>query len=354
VGEAPGDEPVLNVFTDYHHGDLYFSLQLLFERRLGFALYRPIGLEWFQQGYWKIAEPYGNAADTINQYLAINKLGWNPYKNLNGQHYIEDGVYNVYDPGHGCYQKAITVEKFASMKFDIILPTYEPHEVPFLKLRDTYQPGAKMMAQIGNWHQKSRLPYVIHSAPYAAQPGQRVVYYHQEIDPALFSYSAPDPATRRVYSFVNCLPHAPTYHAYKAALLDVEMKAYGAGSPDGPVSGSAGVASKMREANVGWHLKPFDGFGHTAMGWFAIGRPVVTTMSDVVGSGGDALSLFEPGVTCLNVEAGDLASNCAAIRRMLQPEENLMWSQRVQRRFSDIINYDREAEQIRELIEGVL
>jgi hypothetical protein len=138
------------------------------------------------------------------------------------------------------------------------------------------------------------------------------------------------------------------------ALPDVEMKAYGAGSPDGPVSGSVGVAAKMREANVGWHCKPFDGFGHTAMGWFAIGRPVVTTMKDVVMSGGDALSCFEPGVTCLDVGSGDITSNCAVIRRMLQPDENLRWSERVRRRFHDVINYDREAEQIRALVEGTL
>lgn len=342
----------LKVFTDYHHGDLYFSLHLLFERRLGMELYRPIGLDWFHQGYWRIAEPYGNAQGTINQYLDINQNGWEPYKNLNGQHFVEDGVYHVFDPGHGYYQHAVTLDKFASMQFDIIMPTYEPHEPPFQRLRDKYHPKAKMVAQMGNWGQKSSLPSVIYSAPYNPKPGQRAVYYHQEIDPALFSYSAPNPATRNIYSFVNCLPYAEIYRAYKGALPDVRMMAYGAGSPDGPVSGAAGVAEKMREANIGWHLKPFDGFGHTAMGWFSIGRPVVLAMKDVIQSGGDALALFEPGVTCLDIGSGDMASHCASIRRMLHPEENLLWSQRVCGRFRDVVNYDREAEQIRALLEG--
>jgi len=343
----------LKVFTDYHHGDLYFSLHLLFERRLGFELYRPIGLDWFHRGFWRIAEPYGNAKDTINQYLDINHNGWEPYKNLNGQHYIEDGAYHVNDPGHDYYHKALTLDRFASMKFDLILPTYEPHESAYTRLRDTYQPGAKLMAQVGNWNQRSSLPAVIHSAPYAPRAGQRTVYYHQEIDPALFAHTPPNPATRNIYSFVNCLPHPDLYNLYKGALPDVTMRAYGAGSPEGPVSGSAGVAEKMREANIGWHCKPFDGFGHTAMGWFAIGRPVVTTMRDVVMSGGDALSCFEPGVTCLDVGSGDLASNCAAIRRMLEPEENRLWSERVVRRFRDVVNYDREAEQVKALVEGL-
>ena len=104
------------IFTDLHHGDLFYSLHRLFVERLGWELYRPIGLDWFNAGYWKIAEPYGNAQDTINQYLEINHAGYHQYKNLNGEHYVEDDIYHVYDPGHDYYQKAITLEKFKSMK----------------------------------------------------------------------------------------------------------------------------------------------------------------------------------------------------------------------------------------------
>lgn len=345
---------MINVFTDYHHGDLYYAMHLLFEQRLGFSLYRPIGLEWFQNGYWRIAEPYGNAQGTINQYLAINQLGWHPYKNLNGEHYIEDGVYYVHDPGHGYYQKAITLDKFASMHFGVIMPTYEPHEGPYVNLRDRYQQKAKLVAQLGNTGQRSSLSHVIHSVPYTPRPGQAAVLCHQEIDPDLYKYVPPNHASKKIFSMVNCLPYAGVYDQYKGALSEVEMRAYGAGSPDGPLSGSATVSVKMQEANIGWHLKPQDGIGHTAMGWFASGRPVITNMSQVLGWGGAALSLFEPGVTCLNIEGGTVESNCAAIRRMLEPDENLRWAERCLKRFGEVVNYDREAERVRAMLEGVV
>lgn len=39
------------VLTDLHHFDLYYSFHKLFEERLGFKLYRPIGTQWSNCGY---------------------------------------------------------------------------------------------------------------------------------------------------------------------------------------------------------------------------------------------------------------------------------------------------------------
>ncbi len=334
----------MKVFADLHHGDLYYSLYLLFEQRLGWELYRPIGLDWFNEGYWKIAEPYGNAMDTVGQYLDINKNGYHPYKNLNGEHYVEDEIYYTYDPGHSYYHRAITLEKFKDMDFDIILPTYEQHEGPYLDLRDLYQPRAKMVAQMGNTGQKSVMPNVLHSVPYTPIEGQRAFYYHQEIDPTLYSYIPPDPETKKLFSFVNMLPYPEKYKAYKKALIGIEMRAYGADCPDGALFGSNGVSEKMRKANAGWHLKPQGGIGHSSMGWLASGRPVITNMSQHRVWGGDAISLFEPGVTCLDIESMTFEEGCREIRKMMEPENNLVWAERTLRRFNDIINYEREAE----------
>lgn len=344
----------LKIFTDYHHGDLYYSLSLLFEKRLGFELYRPIGWEWFNQGFWKIAEPYGNAVDTIGQYLDINKDGYHPYRNLNGEHYVQDEIYHVYNPGHNFYHRAITLEKFKNMNFDVIMSTYEGHEDPFLRLKSLYQPNAVMLAQMGNVGQKSRLPNVIHSVPYLPLPGQRAVYYHQEIDFNLYKYTPPNKGTKNIYSFVNLYPYPEIYALYKGLLSEIQMKYYGAGCPDGALSGCETVAKKMQEANIGWHLKPQDGFGHTALGWFASGRPVITTMKDVVRFGGEATSLFEPGVTCLDIEARTVHENCRVIRRMLDPGENNLWCENAYKRFREVVNYDLKALEIKKLLEGVL
>ncbi|MCJ7634401.1 hypothetical protein MUP77_18670, partial [Candidatus Bathyarchaeota archaeon] len=65
-----------NVFVELHHGDLFFSLHLLFEERLEMNLFRPIGMAWFEKGFFKIAEPYGNAPDTIDQFLGVPNAAW--------------------------------------------------------------------------------------------------------------------------------------------------------------------------------------------------------------------------------------------------------------------------------------
>ncbi len=69
----------ISVFTDLHHESLYQSLQLLFEKRLGWRLFRPAGLDWFQKGYWRIAELYNNAPDTISQFLELRGVKEFPY-----------------------------------------------------------------------------------------------------------------------------------------------------------------------------------------------------------------------------------------------------------------------------------
>lgn len=343
----------MNVFTDLHHADLYYSLHLLFEHRLGWELYRPIGLDWFHQGFWKIAEPYGNAMDTVGQYLDINEDGWDQFTNLNGTHYKQEDTYHAYDPTHDYYQKAITLEKFKAMQFDLIVSTVPAHDRSFAQLQAQFQTQAKHVAQMGNIGQRTGVQHVMHTTPYTPKPGQNCVTYHQEIDMQLYSYQPPNPDTKKIFSMVNCLPSASFYHQYDAAIPEVEFRAYGASCPHGALPGTKGVAIGMREANIGWHIKPGDGFGHTAMGWFASGRPVVTRMQDVVSYGADAPWLFEPGVTCIDIGKNSLAANVAQIRDALVPEKNLQLAENAKKRFHEVVNYDKEEQDIRQFFERV-
>ncbi len=344
----------INVFCDLHHSDLYFSLHRIFEVRLGFKLYRPIGMDWFDQGYWKIAEPYNNARDTVGQYLNIAPGEWDQHKNLNGNHYVEDGVYHVHEPVHRYHQRAITLEKFKSMKFDIILSTYAPHDAPYEKLAKLYQPQAKVIAQLGNTGQKTHLRNVITSVPYNPKPGQNVTILHQELDPDIYFWTPPNANTKNIYSMVNCYPYPELYKKYKVALTEVDMKHYGGGSPDGGLFGCRGVAEKMRESNIGWQLKPLGGLGHTAMGWMFSGRPIITNMSQNRSWGGNALRIFEPGVTCHDIEAHSFEENLKMIRKMLEPEENAKWCERARARFTSVIDYDAEEQQFRKFIERLI
>lgn len=344
----------MKVLTDFHHADLYYSLHLLFEKRLGWELYRPIGLDWFHEGFWKIAEPYGNAIDTVNQFLQIANTGWDQYKNLNGQHYIEDDVYYSFDHGHDYYHRAITLEKFKNMKFDIVISTIPSHDRSFKTLIEKYQPHAKHISQMGNVNQTTAVPNVLYTVPFKPSPNQNTCFYHQEIDPKLYILSEINTSTRNIYSMVNCLPYAEIYHKYKNAMPSVNFKAFGGGCPDGSLPGAKGVSVKMREANIGWHCKPLDGFGHNAMGWFASGRPVITKMSDVVRYGHDGPRLFEPGHTCLDLEADSFENNLKKIDNLLQPENNIRMGENARARFFEIVNYDEEEKNIRKFLEKLI
>src|SRR3990167_1968898 len=102
-----------NVFTDFHHAGLLNSLIMLFEGRLGGAVYRPIGTEWHEKGYWKI---YDHPA-TVQQYLGIGGAAPDGSPKLNqvvgGP--ISQGVPLLYfckDIDSGKTNKAITFEGF--------------------------------------------------------------------------------------------------------------------------------------------------------------------------------------------------------------------------------------------------
>ena len=119
---------MINVLSDLHNGSLYNSLHLLFENRLGWNLYRPIGEDWFTNGYWKIAETYGNWPETITQFLGINNQPYDPYKNLNGRLVERDGIYHIFSPEGNFEHKAITFDTFKNMKFDYIVASHTLHQ----------------------------------------------------------------------------------------------------------------------------------------------------------------------------------------------------------------------------------
>src|SRR4030065_150084 len=146
---------MIRCLADLHHDDLYRSLQYLFEGRLGWRLYRPIGMEWFTQGYWNLAQPYGNHPSTVAQYLSTDYVpdSDDPTPSLNSttNERDEDGVRlirNAYkqDLPH----RAITLEQFKSLDFSIVIASV-PYQVPaFRKLIADFKPQAKLILQMGN------------------------------------------------------------------------------------------------------------------------------------------------------------------------------------------------------------
>jgi hypothetical protein len=346
----------MKVFVDLHHSDLYYSLHLLLEKRLGFELYRPVGMDWFNEGYWKIATPYNNNLSIVKQFLNIDIEHPERYHPKCGYYNVacKNDIYYVYEPIHDYYQKAITLETFKNTKFDLIISTVQDHDSVFELLRNKYQPSAKIISQLGNVGQKTNLDNVFHSVTYNAYPYQNSVLIHQEIDTNLYKFTPINPDTKNIYSVVNLAAYIDVYSTYKNQLTECNFKYYGINSPDGILDGTLGVSQKMIEANMGWCLKHLGGLGHSNMGWCYSGRPIVTNMSQHRFFGGVALQLFEPDVTCIDIESGNIESNAKKMRDWLIPENSIKYGEKLRNRFLELVNYDEEELKFRKFLSNII
>lgn len=332
----------MKIFTDYHHGMLYYSLHLLFEKRLGWELYRPIGTDWVSQGWWRVAEPYGNPPDTIGQYLAIDNSGYVPFKNLNGDHTVKDGVYHIFDHESNITHKAITYDTFTRMDFDYIVATHPLHNHWQGLLQ--HHPRARFIMQMGNCNQATDAKNILSSVwSYKPQPGQQVCYYHQEGDLGDFYYEDPK-GGNKIASFVFLLPHPEIYDMYKGILKEYDMKAYGMAARDGMTSTRKELADKMRECLFGWHIKPTDGYGHLIHEWFSCGRPLITKGDYYRGQTGGLL--LEDGKTCIDLDLHSTDEAVKMIRYWSIPENHKEMCRNVRKKFEEVVDYDREAKEI--------
>ncbi len=342
-----------NVFCDFHHLGLWESLRLLFEKRLGWNLYRPIGEEWITSGYWKVAEPYGNRPETIKQYLSTEIHVWQSGVFLNGDYKLEDNIYYVYDPVHEVHQKAITLEQFKEMPIDIVISSISPHDISFAKLIQDFKPNAKHIAQMGNIYQQTDVKNVMCSTvPYTVPVDKNVVFYHQEFDLDIFKYEEPT-KFRKIKNFVILNPASQIYDVYKSVLSEFDFKSYGASCPDGTITGVKNIAREMRNSTFGFHLKPGgDGYGHTIHNWFACGRPVITNKSDYV----DKLAgqLLIDGKTYIDLETTSFQGNLNRIRYWSIPENHREMCENVHQRFKEIVNFDEEERAIRKFLEKII
>ncbi|HHT9145255.1 MAG TPA: hypothetical protein ACFYD4_06170 [Candidatus Wunengus sp. YC61] len=349
----------MTIFTDMHHGSLFTSLQYLFEDRLGYTLYRPIGEEWFTQGYWKLAEPYNNNSATVTQYLGIRDVKYDPYKNLNEIKDARDECYVIQNEIKD--QKAITLDQFKRMDIDIIIASYYPHIDPYRKLIANFKPNAKLIYQVGNeWPKdfvnvKNILASVL---PFEVPGGINAVFYHQEFDTNLFCYEDPL-QTRIIRSFVNCLSSTDQFRKdwedfimLEKFLNDYTFESHGASCRNGTVREQQNIARKMKEAMWGIHLKTGgDGYGHVLHNWFASGRPVIYRSSQYEGKLGGLL--LEDMVTGIDLDKHSLAETAIILRELSWLDYSNI-CRNVYARFKSIVDFDKEENNIRQFITNLL
>jgi hypothetical protein len=348
-------------FVDYHHGDLYYSLHLLFEERFGFSLYRPIGLDWFQKGFWKIAEPYGNAPGTIDQFLGIPQPTWSKEKEPTqryGEVSLVDGIYHIpvkYGKGGSdeYVQKAITFEKFMSMDFDFIIATYNLHDAPWADLVSLHNSNHPVKAvyirQIGDvLIQPKVCRNIMLATNEPMPPGTNYIRYHPEHSK---EFHFVEPLNHNVVkSFIanpNIEPDLPLFLKFEKLLPNYTFKIHGILGRDGIISGEL-MPQAMKDSAFVWHVKRTGCGGFIPRQALASGRPCIIKKSYCYEYRTSEADLYEDSVNCIDLDLGNTEQNLEKIRYFSDPDRHTEMCRNAAEKFKHDVDFGREAESIKE------
>lgn len=330
----------MRVFVDYHHHALYYSLHLLFEKRLGWELYSPTGLDWFFNGYWR----YSSNEDTVKQFLDI------PSDAVE-----ENGVYYIptFEGTQSFVRKAVTYQKFMSMDWDFIIASVYNHEKPYYELAKLK--NAVFIRQMGNPVEKYDLEIcrnILNSTKNPVPPNINQVYYHPEFNIENDYYYTPPENHKLIKNFMNCLPDsidAPLWYKYEQALPEYTFKMHGILGRDGLLL-SDKMPEAMRDAGWIWHLKSQgDGYGFVVHQAAAIGRPLIIKKNYYRNQ--SAEPLFTDGVTCIDLSSHSFEDNIRLIRYWSQPENHKTMSQNIYNRFREVVDFDKELNGIKRFLD---
>lgn len=346
-----------NVFIDYHHSDLAYGLQLLFEKRLGDQCYFPIGMDWWGKNYWAI----NNFPETAKQYLRIEQA-YQPTDGtlpLNENYKEKDGdIYYVQDKHNNTFHKAITLDTFKEIDIDIVIASIPQHIKPFKELakmknaRFVFQAGNVFPEVIQNLHEIPNL--MANTLPPNIPQTCHYIQYHQEFDTDIFNPSTLIPR-KKIASFINIYQNNGGFADFmtmRTMLPNFEFKSYGAQNSDGIVNTTKEIASEMQRSMFGFHVKSMgDGFGHILYNWFACGRPIITRTSDYKGKIGEELLTHME--TVIDLDSCSFEQAYDTIVNMTPHYYEYMCSQ-AYKRFVDLVDYRKEAEKVREFLDKLI
>ena len=339
------------ILTDLHHHDLYRSLQYLFEDRLGYKLYRPIGLEWFAQGYWKIAEVYNNDWQTINQYLSTEQANI-PAIHRQNDELIQEGEF--YRLGK---ERAVTFQGFLENDWDYIIASVPAHFETYRIMRDRHKPEAKVICQMGNrfdfpWDNVQNL--MASTKKVEVPKDVNAVFYHQEFDLNVFA-PEPEPNHQNGYitSFLNLFNRHPDYGIWQELpnhLPGWTFGEFGWEGKDGFLETPELVAGEMNKSCYIFQFKSNgDGFGHVIHNIFACGKVAVVKkqhyMDELAGE------LMTNNETCLFWdESKPVEWNAKRLQNLTYNDRARIGAQALAR-FNQVVNYEEETNAVRRFIE---
>lgn len=358
----------LNVFVDFHHASLLNSLILLFEKRLEGNVYRPIGTEWFEKGFWKI---YDHPA-TVEQFLGINGATPDGTPRLNDVEKVigaGDGsgksfIYQCHDIDSGQNNKAITFEGFINTPIDIVIASLPQHVEPFKRLCELHPDKPKLIYQIGNqWdfeNEKNVKNFMVSAKINNTIPdGVNVVEYHQEFDLNIFKPS-PLPPENIISSFVNCFnidgmftQDWELFQKIESRMPDWKFRSYGGQCRDGAIGPSDKLAKYMNDAKFIWHTKNGgDGYGHIIHNAAACGKPMIVKKSYYSGKLGENLMI--DGLTCIDIDGLNPTEIVDKILYYSDPARYSEMCEAVKLNFRIEVDFDKEFQYLKSFLSELL
>lgn len=357
----------MKILADYHHSDLFESLALLFEDRFGWELYRPAGMEWFDEGYWNFERAFHGDA-VAKQYLAI----WDGDRSLLDHIERDDATHP------GSILKGVTLEQARSQSWDIVLCTLTHNERGLNQFAS--EVGAKFGIQAGNVGQIASVglegagwgavDFVLASTTFEQTPPVPHVIYRQEFSLADFRFEYPPAEAKSIASFVQCFPEnrgverGQIYEQWEyiaERYPEFDWKVYGAygSQPEdrwacGNLSPTPMVAEKMRATRMAWHGKYWsDGYGHVIHNLHAVGRPIFSYHNYYADKLAGPLMIH--GVTGFDLNRMDEGEVIATARRLRDDDEYHHWiSTATASRFAQLVDFDGDADKVKALIESIL
>lgn len=340
------------VFTDFHHASLLNSLILLFEKRLAGSVYRPIGRDWYDRGFWKI---YEHPA-TVEQFLGIGGNTPDGTEPVNNVKQVNNrpgmpAVYFCHDIDSDKTNKAITLDGFLQMPIDIVIASIPQHIEPFKKLCQIHSNRPKLVYQIGNaWNVPDGLivKNVMASAIVPNIPaGVNFISYHQEFNLNIF-WPAIDVPGKNIYSFVNCFSIDQFFKDdwdlfchVEVNMFDWLFKSFGGQCRDGAAHGSREIAKKMRESRFIWHTKRGgDGYGHVLHNAAAVGRPMIVKKQYYAGKMGEAL--MQDGETVIAIDNLNINEIINKIKYYNESTHYVQMCKNIYNKFKQVVDFDKE------------
>ena len=208
---------MIRVLCDAIHADLWESLRLLFEERLGWEFYRPIGMEWADKGIWRFEQhqPYG--AGVAHQFLDT----WPTDVD-------DDGFLVRRDTTHpGQSIRLVTYEDARDQRWDLVLATLAENEQGWWQFAQ--EVGAHYGIQVGNQGAANLWPLAEFGLLSVTTPGLKPwkphVYYRQEFDTGLFFPDGGRLAVAdHVMNRVQCTSQTPDHDRWRRMVVAVPAR----------------------------------------------------------------------------------------------------------------------------------